>query len=181
MISIVVVFPKREVLIKFKNLLVKNGFDVAAACTTGGQALQAIEELEGGVLISGIRFPDMMYSEMMEYLPKHFEMIVIASDRQWQQYAEEGVYHLGMPLRGFDLIDLAQELMAGVAHKLKSEKSMPKKRSQAQQNVIDRAKELLMKEYDYSEMEAHRFLQKRSMDTGNNIVDVAYMVLDIYS
>ena len=44
---------------------------------------------------------------------------------------------------------------------------------------IRKAKELLMTRNNMSEEEAHRYLQKSSMDSGTNIVETAEMVLSI--
>ncbi len=46
-----------------------------------------------------------------------------------------------------------------------------------EQRVIDRAKALLMNRNNMSEQEAHRFLQKRCMDTGTKLYDMALAVL----
>ena len=35
-----------------------------------------------------------------------------------------------------------------------------------------------MNDYEYDEQGAHRYLQKKSMDHGINIVEMAYMVLN---
>lgn len=47
--------------------------------------------------------------------------------------------------------------------------------------LIRRAKELLMEVNRMSEAEAHRFLQKRSMDTGAKLADTARLVLEHYT
>ena len=66
MLNIVVVFPKKEIVLKMKNVLIKNGFDVSAVCVTGAQAIQAVERLEAGVVVCGIRFADMIYNELKD-------------------------------------------------------------------------------------------------------------------
>ena len=45
--------------------------------------------------------------------------------------------------------------------------------------MIRQAKELLMARNNLSEEEAHRYLQKSSMDSGTNMVETAQMVLSI--
>ena len=46
---------------------------------------------------------------------------------------------------------------------------------------MQRAKELLMDINRMTEAEAHRFLQKRSMDAGLKMVETAQMVIDSYT
>jgi two-component system, response regulator / RNA-binding antiterminator len=48
----------------------------------------------------------------------------------------------------------------------------------AERKVIERAKGMLMREYAFPEDEAYRVLQKRSMDTGQRLIDVAQSVLE---
>ena len=54
-----------------------------------------------------------------------------------------------------------------------------KNRDPKQQETIRKAKELLMTRNNMSEEEAHRYLQKSSMDSGTNMVETAEMVLSI--
>ena len=105
MLNIVVVFPKKEIVLKMKNVLIKNGFDVSAVCVTGAQAIQAVERLEAGVVVCGIRFADMIYNELKECIPDTFEMVVIASNAQWQEYGDDDVIYLPLPLKAYDLVD----------------------------------------------------------------------------
>ena len=53
----------------------------------------------------------------------------------------------------------------------------PKRRSENEQKVIDDAKALLMERNNLSEEEAHKYIQKLSMDSGNNLVETAEMIL----
>ena len=50
-----------------------------------------------------------------------------------------------------------------------------------QKAVIAQAKALLMERSRMSEEEAHRYLQKSSMDSGTNMLETAQMVLTIMS
>lgn len=60
----------------------------------------------------------------------------------------------------------------------KKRKSRPKERTEEEKKVIKAAKLKLMHDFEYDEQDAHRYLQKKSMDNGINIVEMAYMILD---
>ena len=47
-----------------------------------------------------------------------------------------------------------------------------------EQAVIDDAKRLLMNRNGMTEEQAHRFLQKKSMDSGAKLIQTAQLVLD---
>lgn len=55
----------------------------------------------------------------------------------------------------------------------------PKERNLEEQNLIMRAKELLMERNNMTESEAHRYIQKCSMDSGTNLVETAQMVISL--
>ena len=67
-----------------------------------------------------------------------------------------------------------------MSRRRKKKRLVPKQRSEEEQAVIDEAKEMLMSRNNMSEMEAHRYIQKCSMDSGNSLVETAQMVLSIY-
>ena len=59
-------------------------------------------------------------------------------------------------------------------------RSQPRKRDEEEQKVVDEAKRILMELNNMSEPEAHRYIQKCSMDSGNSFVESASMVIAIY-
>lgn len=83
-------------------------------------------------------------------------------------------------MKGFDLVDLVAELQGEIARRIKKDRTKPKTRTAAEQKIISQAKELLMEKNGCTEEEAHRYLQKQSMDSGTNLVETAHMVLDMF-
>ena len=51
MTNIIVALPKQEDARGIKNILVRNGFQVAGVCTTGAQAISQADGLNDGILI----------------------------------------------------------------------------------------------------------------------------------
>ena len=156
--SIVVAFPKQEIAQNVKKILAQSGYSVQASCTTGAQALASMGDLEGGIVVSGPRFVDMMYTELYEYLPEGFQMLLLASASSIQD----------------------KQVMEGqVRQRKKRMRNIPRMRSEADRQVIERAKLLLMERNSFSEEEAHRDIQKRSMDNGAGLVEVSQMILSL--
>ena len=52
-------------------------------------------------------------------------------------------------------------------------------RSQEEQHMIDRAKEALMEKRGFTEAQAHKYLQKRSMETGTKLAETARLILEM--
>ena len=77
--NVIIVFPKLEDGRKIKNLMVRNGIDVDAVCTSGSQALEYLNTLNEGIVVCSYRFTDMYYTQLKECMPSSFDMLLIAS------------------------------------------------------------------------------------------------------
>lgn len=176
MANVVVVFPKIEDAKSIRNLLVRNGYDVYAVCSSGAQALSAADQLGAGIMVCGYRYPDMLYSELYENLPSSFEMVLIASMRALGEGVCDGVISVSMPLRVHELIDSLEMVAGNLARKRKKRRAMPTQRNERERKLIAEAKALLMERNHMTEEEAHRYLQKTSMDSGTNLVETAEML-----
>lgn len=177
MAGVIVVFPKTEDARNIRNLLVRNGYTVAAVCTSGAQALSAADRLTGGVVVCGYKYPDMLYEELYENLPRSFGMLLLASGRALGEGVAEGVVSLAMPLKVHELLASLDMVLAQLERQRKKKRAMPAQRSEKEKKVIDEAKALLMERNHMTEEDAHRYLQKTSMDSGTNLVETAQMLL----
>lgn len=177
MINIVVVFPKLEDAKGIRGLLVKNGFNVTAVCTTGAQALKQIDELNDGIVICCYKMTDMIYSELHDCLPLGFEMLLMASQNVIGECDEGDIVRLAMPLKVHDLIGTVEMMSEAIARRRRKAKLKPKVRNEEEEALIKEAKELLMVRNNMTEEDAHRYIQKCSMDSCTNMVETAQMVL----
>lgn len=175
MTNVVVVFPKAEDAKNLKNLLVRNGYDVAAVCTTGAQAVHCADGLVNGIMISAYKLPDMMYSELKEYLPAGFDMILLASRNHISECGD--VVTLPMPFAVRDLLNTVDMVAQAVMRRKRKMRKQPALRKDGDRKVIEEAKAVLMQRNHLTEEEAHRYIQKCSMDSGNNLVETAQMLL----
>lgn len=174
------VFRKTEDARNIRNLLVRNGFAVAAVCTAGAQALAQADGLSDGIVVCGCQLPDMIYGELRESLPETFEMVLLAGKASLPSCREEGVLSLAMPLKTQDLVNTVAMLDRTLAMRRRRRRQQPKKRSEEEEKILKQAKALLMERNHMSEEEAHRYLQKCSMDSGNSICETAKMVMTVY-
>lgn len=179
MTKIIVAFPKAENGKNIKNILVRNGFQVFGVCTSGAQVVKEANDLQDGVVVCAYRLSDMMYWELKSYLPSGFEMVMISSKAQWAENGDSGVVSLSLPLKVHELVSTMEMVSYTVERMRKKRKSMPKKRSSEEQTLIDQAKAILMNRNNMTEEEAHRYLQKTSMDNGTSFADTAQMILSM--
>ncbi len=179
MTNIIVAFSKLDDAKSIKNILMRSGFQVIAVCTTGSQVLSTCGDWDNGILVSGYRFADMMYEELRECLPAAVEMLLISSPNHWINPAPKGVICLPMPLKVHDLINTLEMMAQAQVRRRKRLKAQPRVRSEEERVLIEKAKVLLMERNNMTESEAHRYIQKCSMDSGTNMVETAQMVMSL--
>ena len=182
MATLIVAFPKLEEAKAVRNLLVRSGYEVASACTSGAQAINMADRLSDGIIICGYKLSDnMLYSELYEYKPKSFEMLLVASKNLWDDCQDNDIVCAAMPIKVNDLINTIEMMLQVQVRRRKKKRMQPKRRSPQEQKVIDDAKAILMEKNNMTEPEAFRYIQKCSMDSGNTMVESASMVIGIYS
>lgn len=179
MVGVIVVFPGKDNGASIRNLLVRYGTKVTAVCTTGAKALQHADTVDEGVVVCGYKMRDMMYTELREYLPEEFEMLLIASPGKWAGEVTDGVVCLPIPLKVYDFINTVETLLKSIERRRRKRKMGRKERGFEQRAVITKAKGLLMERNHMSEEEAHRYLQKCSMESGTNMAETAEKALRV--
>ena len=173
MSSIVIVLPKIEDGKRIRDILAKRGYEIDAVCSTAAAALGEMNNLNGGKL------PDMFFTDLNECMPSGFQMLLIASSRALSAVEGTGIMAVTMPLSVYELVNTLEMMLQSAARRRKKERAKPKVRSAEEQHIIDRAKSLLIERNHMTESEAHRYMQKCSMDSGTNLVETAQMVLTL--
>ena len=178
--NIIVAFAKSEDALNLKSILSRGGYDGVVTCTSGVQALSAMDDLGSGVIICGYRLSDMLYSELLDDLPAYFKMVMIASTNRAPMDAErDNFIYLPTPLQRADLFSTLNLMMEGVRIAKKKAKERRMQRSEADKKVIEQAKALLMERHHMTEPEAHKYLQKCAMDSGTDMVETAEMIISL--
>jgi AmiR/NasT family two-component response regulator len=174
-VGIIVAFPKPEDSRAIRSLLSRNGFNVVANCTTGASAINRADDIGEGIIITGYKLPDMLYSDIVDNVGDNFEVILLASKSRLME-DNTGVATLEMPLKVRDLINSVEMMENQILAKRHKKKGKPGARSPKDQAIINQAKEALMTVQNLTEEQAHRYLQKNAMDSGCTMVEVAKMV-----
>ena len=174
---VVVVLPKLDDAKKIRKILMSHGFHQVFACASASSALQEVNQHSHGLVISAYHLKDMYYVELSECLPSYFELILLGSASTVGE-AGAGVLSLTMPLKVYDLVNTVEMVLHQMERRIKKDKK-PKKRSEREENYIRNAKALLMERNHLMEEEAHKYIQKCSMDNGVNMVETAQMILTL--
>lgn len=179
MMNIIVAFPKIENAKSIKSILVRGGYTVNAVCTSGSHVLQYAGDLGDGIVICASHLTDMMYQELYQDLPAHMEMLLVASQNICEQKEASDIMCLSMPLKVYELLRTVEMMEYNIDRRRRKRRAVPKQRSEEEKALIQKAKLLLMERNSMTEEEAHRYIQKSSMDNGTGLTEVAQMILSM--
>ncbi len=191
--SIIVAFPDMRHVCRIKEALSSCGFHVDGEALTGSMTLcQVASRREGGVVVCGPLFPDMSAGHLQTLLPEEYDMLVLASPGSVNLGYErtDGLYTLSLPIKTQDMLSSVRMLLETrqmASNQLYRDRSREAcgnrtaltvpQRGEGERRILETAKSILMNRNQMSEKEAHRFLQKKSMDNGWRLVDTAQAVI----
>lgn len=175
---IVVAFANEEAQRRILRLLESNGLAPAGCCFSGAEAIRLIRKMGSGVVVCGFKLRDMTANDLAASLRGIAALLVISSAVNLDYCEGENLYKLASPTSRSDFFASLDTLLQFESKHLRHPAP---KRKEEEQRVIQRAKELLMDINRMTEAEAHRFLQKRSMDAGLKMAETAQMVIDSYT
>ena len=147
MAGLIVVFPNKDNATNIRNLLARGGMDVIGVCTTGAQAMHYADTVDDGIVVCGYRMKDMMYTQLREYLPESFEMLLVASQDKWSSGDVEGTVGLSTPIKVYDLLNTVNMMLQSMDRRRKKRRKELKNRDPKQQETIRKAKELTDKPF----------------------------------
>ncbi|MCD8145608.1 MAG: ANTAR domain-containing protein [Oscillospiraceae bacterium] len=172
--KVIVAFEGEKTARKFAEILEGN---VASCivCHTPDEVKRVVAKRDLSVVVCGYKLRSQTAVELMENLPSTTIMLVIATQNQLDLCDSEDIFRLPAPVSRGDL--LASVRMAlQMSHRL--ERMARPQRNEEEKQIIEQAKALLMDRHDMTEDQAHRFIQKRSMDNGTKMVQTARLILD---
>ena len=166
------------VAMKLKDILANAQIVPSATLGTGQEALAALEEQQG-LLLTSWRLPDMTGAELARKADAAGVLMIVPGDYDPAELDGADVLTLHNPISQDALIQ-AVRAMCYCAERMQALEVRAQKleRQLAERKLIERAKGRLMDALHLSESEAHYRIQKKSMDTGRRIVDVAREILE---
>lgn len=143
-------------------------------CHSRAELLRSVAELDEILVIMGYKLPDGVADDVYYDLRDGQKLMsLIKAERQSEIYNQD-IFVVTLPINRQILIN-AIETFIGIIERQKHRI----KRTPEEKKIIDDAKAYLMENHMMTEEAAHRFIQKRSMDTGARFIDTARMILGI--
>jgi len=173
---IITAFTKDALLQKIKKMLGSSGIKVWAVCHSKAEIIRNISGLDGGIIITSYKLADGTADMIYENLPEGFSMMVLATVAQAELISNRDIFIQTLPVSTVSLASSVNMLLKNRDKRIATEK---KERKAEEKRIIERAKLKLMEEHMMTEDEAHRFIQKKSMDNGVRMIDMAKIILGV--
>jgi response regulator NasT len=183
----------KSVIIAFSNPLLANwmttvlhrgGYNIEYSCKTAGDVVRVAEFCTSPVVICGFQFTDMTAEDLDETINGRLAMVTVVLPHQRGLVERSDMLVVPYPLSPMDLLQAVEQaerkaaLVAAQPGAGSTWKSRPSERPAEEKLIILKAKNILMERNQMTESQAHRFLQKSSMDRGLKLIDAARMVLE---
>lgn len=175
---IIIAMPKIEDGNKLGKMLAKHGYNADLICTTASEVLSESSRRDDGVVICCGRMKDMSFIEVKECLPTTFELIILTKNIDSDDLPEDTV-KISMPFQVSTLINTIETSFSKYYKKHRS--SSYHGRTNDEKKDIETAKAILMEKNGLTEPEAHRYIQKNSMDSSRTMAEVAAMIIMLNS
>ncbi len=179
LVSRLIVAAPQGVCAKLTGLLGAAGIEPDFTCYTGEEALTAVGD-DSAVLLTTWRLEDMTGEELAQRVGETAGVLMIVPQHQEiDAKACPNVLALHNPLSQDALVSAVRTMCFCAMH-MRALRQRAEKlgRMLEERKIIERAKGRLMDLLQLSESEAHYRIQKKSMDSGKRIVDVAREILE---
>jgi len=175
MIRTVVAFDSEHGRSSISGLMEKNGIPVRYCCRSGLEVIRAIKKMGGGVVVCGYKLPDMTAEQLAFDLREIASFLVVAKPASLDLCESEDIFRLPTPVKPGELIGSINML---IQLDQKNTRNTLPRRSPEDEELIRKAKELLMDRNGMTEPQAYQFLQRKSMNTSSKMTEIAKLVLN---
>lgn len=171
--KLIVAFEKEKNALYVRELIESSGLACVQLCRSGMEVRRLVGWESVCAVVCGYKLSDGSAEALFEDLPPGTAMLMIAPQPQLDLCATEGIFKLGAPIRREELLSAV-----GMLIQLSRPPEGMAARQGERDETVRRAKAVLMARRGMNEEEAHRFLQKQSMDMGCRLSEVSRLVLE---
>ncbi len=173
--NILVAFSNPKISETVAKMLTYGNFRPSYICSSGSELRKQINYYHNGIIICGYNLKDCSIIQLAEDIPQNFSIVLIGNKSQMELFENDRIFKLAVPLHKEDLIYSVSMLLN---MEITANKHYTNIRNDEDQKLIRLAKESLIDTYSMTENQAHKYMQKKSMDSGKKLVDIAKIILN---
>lgn len=157
-----------------KGILQSDSLFVSNIYASGSEILSYASIRPDAVIICGKLSDGMSALSLADMLPHGFDLIWLMPSGEILPGFVSNLITLTMPINRIEFVNTVKVLTATASEKYERKVI----RSKDQDDLLTKAKQRLMERHLISEREAHKLLQRRSMEAGIKLLDVARMIME---
>lgn len=175
---IVVAFSNENNRSRIAELLEVSNHAPKKLCRSGKEAIRSIREMGHGIVVCGYKLTDMTADDLAYDLGDSALVMVVAQPTMLDMCENTSLCKLPTPIKRAEFVTAIETLLELESRKLPVSKNQ---RTEEEKELILEAKKILMEKCSMTEPEAHRFIQKKSMDSGFKLISTARIIIRSYS
>ena len=172
MTKVIVAFAEEGQCERIAGALEGAGIPVFRRCLSGAEVMRALNLCQDGVLICGAVLRDRTADGIAEDAGERMLTLVAARPERLALCENVNLFRLPWPFGRAELVSAVRMLLQ--LHDMRK----PSRGEGGEREIIERAKLRLMEERGLSEPEAHRMLQRASMNLGIRMTEAARRILN---
>ena len=173
--TVIVAFENTAMGQRFGELMESTGTARCLICRSGDQVRRLLGRQPVYCVVCSPRLADGPAEWLYEDLPPACSLLLVGPQHVLDACTGPDLYKLPTPVRREEAVSTVRLLLQ---FGRRMERALRPRRSGAEQELVSRAKRLLMDRKGLTEEEAHRLLQKRSMDGGLPMTQAARQVIE---
>lgn len=173
--KVILAFESEKTAARVRDILESSGVAGCLICHSAAEVKRLVNKQGVSVVVCGYKLRDETAEALCEDLPVTCSVLVLAMQNLLDMIENEDVFKLVAPVSRNDLLSSVR-MLTQMGRRM--ERFVRPRRSGEEKVLIEKAKALLMDRNGMTEEQAHRFLQKKSMDSGARLLQTAQMVLD---
>lgn len=178
MSSIIVANSNPDYAKRIAAVLRSSGLYIGGVCSTGAQVIDfANKHYHGGVVVSSVRLRDMPAVRLPRVIGNGYDILyLVGSEFAGMCESLESV-SLRLPINRMSLVSTVNMLLNISDYTPLSIRKKLAGGNFDSGKIVKKAKDLLMNRNNLTESQAHRFIQKKSMDNGKKMVETSLIIL----
>ncbi len=177
---VILAFQNSDAAATISRVVQLGGYKVSGICSGGAEVLRMLEWTSASAVICSYRLKDMTAAELYADLPQEMGMLVLLpQSRVSSVELPYGIQSVTLPVSRTSLLDTLKTVIM-INDRPNTKKSGEDKRpdrSSEDKRIIAEAKKMIMEHGNMTEDQAHRFIQRVSMNNGSKMVDTAKGIL----
>lgn len=172
--QIIVAFERQSSCEKLQRLVESSDEFSCVVCRSGAQVRRAVHKLRLDIVVCGFKLSDESCESVFYDLPASCSMLMLAAPAHLALCEAGEILKLATPVSRAELLSSLRMLdRLSRGHGRQSQPCM-----ENEPELVREAKARLCGRFTMTEAQAHRFLQKKSMDAGLKLAQTAKAVVD---